>query len=144
MDGLATRRLQAARARVGAHAPVLTLIAVAAIWAGLALNQPSTTFHLAPAAMAAAWPFMARARHGRASLAAATSIALGAFALTATLAIVLRALDALRGPALVGGSALGESLIAAFVGALWGFWVLGRECPGVVLSLLGITDDKDG
>lgn len=49
------------RAAIAAHAPrpVVALV-VLAVWVGLAFGSPTTTYHLAPAVLAAAWPVGAR------------------------------------------------------------------------------------
>ncbi len=98
--------------------------AVAALWVVLAIARPETTFHLAPLLAAAAGPAVLRFDGGTAlpfrQAAAATAIAT---AIASGTTILLAVVDALEGPALVGGSALGESLLAVASGSALGLVV---------------------
>lgn len=90
----------------------LTTLAAAAVWLALAAWRPSTTFHLAPAVLVAAWAVTERLTGDRpltrARAAVVCSAGVGA-ALIMT--AVLAAAGWLSGPALLGGSALAETLI---------------------------------
>lgn len=117
----------ALRRRLRAHAPVLVSVALATAWTVLAASSPATTYHLFPAAVTAAWPVMARALRGPAPWPGALRAGVGGLVVSALTALELATLDALRGPALVGGSGFGESLLAAGTGAVWGAWMLARS-----------------
>jgi hypothetical protein len=96
--------------------------AAAAVWVALALWRPTSTFHLAPALVAAAWPWLLRdpalpagARDARRATAGAAAVALAS-------AGVLLALDAMRGPTLWGsGHAMIEVVPAIAVGGWFGY-----------------------
>ena len=79
---------------------------VAALWVGLAMLRPEVTYHLAPALVVWAGPYLAGRRASRALLATSAS---AVFALI--VALLLSTADVLRGPAIVGGDALGEAII---------------------------------
>lgn len=143
VEDLTTGRRPAAQTRVQALIPVALSIVVAAIWMGLAINRPESTFHFAPAVAAAAWPVTARIRSGAASNRAAGLAALGGLVVALAATLILEGVDALEGPEVIGGSALGESIIASVVGAAWGGWVLTRGRPGFFLSLIGIPDEAE-
>lgn len=101
------------------HARVIVVtLVVAAVWGLLAILRPMVTYHLGPAVVAWAYPFVRWTRPARPSTGRALSSAAagGLFAATATL--VLHAAGFLRGPALFGGGPLGEGLIVAAVAAL--------------------------
>lgn len=105
--------------------------ALAALWATLAWLNPTTTYHLAPAVVAASSPVGIRARRG-APLPLRPTIAVVAIGLlvVATVLIVLEVSDALRGPSLVPWTgSLGESILVALVAAAYGFMVLLRHRP---------------
>ncbi len=87
------------------------------IWAVAAAFQPTSTYHLAPILVAGILPVLAGAARIRGLVGNA---ALGA-ALAATAALLLAALDLLRGPTLLPyGGALAEALTFAGVGAVGG------------------------
>jgi hypothetical protein len=96
-------------------------VAACTVWAGLALRNPTTTYHLAPLVALLAWPLTARSRHARllwhsGLLTAAGSAALVALVALTTLLLVSR--DALAGPALVGPNATVEAVAVAGIAAL--------------------------
>lgn len=91
----------------------------------LAFARPTVTYHLAPALVAAAYPALRWAGR-RAPLRSALFGTAAAAAVVVATALVLDVAGVLRGPALVGGDALGEALIAAAAGAGIGF-VLARS-----------------
>ncbi|MDP1804018.1 MAG: hypothetical protein Q8K72_02520 [Acidimicrobiales bacterium] len=124
------KRVGVLRAKGRAHSPVLAAALVATVWTAQALTAPARTYHLLPVLAAAAWPVTARLLRGRASWAAALRAGAGGFAVAVLTAVELAVVDALRGPAMVGGSALGESLLGAAVGAALGSWVLAASGPG--------------
>ncbi len=118
-----------ARLRRGSWWTGLALsLVVALAWFALATSNPTTTYHFAPALVAASWPVARRLNVGRAlpaSTALVTSLGGGALALLVTAMLVAR--DALAGPSLVGPEgALAETLLVlvagAAVGALGAGW----------------------
>lgn len=131
------RRLAPLRHRVRAHAPLLAAVTITAVWTVLALRHPTLTYHLAPLFAAAAWPGVARATRGRATMAVGLRAAGGGLLVTVVATAELHALDALRGPALIGGSATTEALLGAVVGAASGARAITRRHPGLVLRALG-------
>ena len=102
-------------------------VAVAAVWAALAAAHPTTTYHLAPLILAAAWPVTWASRHAPtvgATVRAALIGLAGALAVTA----VLAAAGWLAGPTVFGrpGAAV-ESVMMAGLGAAAGAgWALRR------------------
>ncbi|MEU4293184.1 glutaredoxin domain-containing protein [Kribbella sp. NPDC026596] len=98
----------------------LTLV-VALGWFALAATHPTTTYHLAPAVVAAAWPVGRRLRTRRA-LPTATALltALGSTTIAITATVLLLARDELAGPALLAVPVLTETLLSAALGALAG------------------------
>ena len=116
------------------HGPVLVAVLVATVWTVQALRAPAKTYHLLPVLAAAAWPVTARLVRGQAAGGAALRAGGGGLGVAGLAAVELAALDALRGPAVVGGSARGEALIGAAVGAVWGTWMLARSRSGPLLT----------
>jgi hypothetical protein len=114
--------------------PALATIAVLAIWAALSLRRPELTYHFGPLLAAAAWPMAHRSRHGRAARNASIGLAAAVFIIVAAASTTVWLWDGLKGPALVGGSALAEAFIAAAVGAAYGGRVLARESAGLLVS----------
>lgn len=94
-------------------------------WLALALANPTTTYHLAPLVAALAWPVGVRAAGRRTSWSVGLLAAAGGMALVALATGTLAAADALAGPALLGGTALTETVLMAGLGILGGLW-LGR------------------
>lgn len=129
------------RQRVRAHAPLLVAVTVTTMWTGLALRQPTITYHLAPVLAAAAWPLVARATRGRTTMAVGLRAAGGGLLVTALATAELNTLDALRGPALIGGSATTEALLGALAGAAWGARALTRSHSGLLGRVLGGPTD---
>ncbi len=89
-----------------------------AIWAGLAMLNPTTTYHLAPLVALLAWPLVGRTRRMRVGWRPGLIAAAGATAMVAATTLVLLGRDALAGPALIGPDAAVEtvSLAALAVG----------------------------
>jgi glutaredoxin len=125
---LPTQQPPAPRARVSGRgwAP-LTSLGLAAVWVGLAVWHPTTTYHLGPVLTAAAWPRLARglARKPLQPVAAVVATAGGTAAALGALAL-LAALHALQGPTLLGGSPIAEALALVAVGSGYGLWAGGR------------------
>ena len=111
------------------------------MWTGLALRHPTLTYHLAPVLAAAAWPLAARITRGRTSVAVGLRAAGGGLLVTALATAELNTLDALRGPALIGGSATTEALLGALAGAAWGARAVTRAHPGLLVRAFGGTTD---
>lgn len=92
------------------------MLAAAGFWWALATWREGTTFHLAPVVVTAAWAVADRLQrqerltHNN----AATRLAAGTAA-TLAVTVVLWTTGRLDGPALVGGSALAETLLATAV-----------------------------
>jgi glutaredoxin len=100
----------------------LSSVGLAALWAGLAIWHPTTTYHLGPLLAAAAWPRLERWRAGRRLRLRAVAVAAigGAVVALGTLALLV-ALGSLRGPTLVGhGGAATESLVLLGLGSAYG------------------------
>lgn len=126
IEGLDAPPATPRRAAVRRHAPVLVSVALSLVWTVLAATSPAKTYHLFPAVVAAAWPVTARSLRGPAGPAAALRAGVGGLAVAVLTALELAGLDALRGPAIVGGTAFAESLLAASAGAVAGAWALAR------------------
>jgi uncharacterized protein (DUF427 family)/glutaredoxin len=124
-------------------------VAVGLAWVGLALWRPTTTWHLAPVLMAAAWPWLvgqdlpSRAHGGRGRLLAAAAAGFAAAALTT---LALSGADLLRGPTLLGtAGATTEAL--AFAGGTWALaallgLVLSRTAPPPVSGSAWFGEDR--
>lgn len=97
----------------------LPALLVAAVWVGLAVTHPTTTYHLAPLLVAAAWPLGRRWRAGAAlPITGALAAAAGSVVVALATTLVLGAWHSLAGPTLFGpGNAVTETLIAIVVGA---------------------------
>ena len=121
LDDLDADKLAAARAGPW-WAGLLVSLAVTGGWLVLATVNPTTTYHFAPALVAAAWPAGRRMRAGRALPVAATlTTTAGSTGLALAATTLLAVTDALAGPALFGmPSALAESLAGIAVGAVTG------------------------
>lgn len=91
------------------------LIAVA--WAVLAGRSPDTTYHLAPALVAWGYPYLRLSAAPAGRRQAMGAVAVGAAAAVLT-TFALELIGWLEGPVLVGGDALGESLLVAGVAAV--------------------------
>lgn len=77
--------------------------AVGALWLLLALWRPTTTWHLAPVLLAAAWPWVTGQdlrRGDRSAIGGLLGAGVGGLAAAAAATFALRGLDLLRGPAL--------------------------------------------
>jgi hypothetical protein len=111
--------------RVGsrAHWRGATASAVAAaVWIGLALWRPTSTFHLAPALVTAAWPWLLRDPALPAGAFDARRATAGAAAIALVAAAVLLIADAMRGPTLWGsGHAMIEVVPAVALGGWFGY-----------------------
>jgi glutaredoxin-like protein len=93
-------------------------VAACTVWAGLALRNPTTTYHLAPLVALLAWPIIARSRRARGDWRSGLLDAAGAAALLALTTLLLISRDALAGPALVGRDATVETIAISGVAAL--------------------------
>lgn len=122
------------------HGPVLVSVAFSTAWTALALRAPTTTYHFVPAMVSASWPVTARILRGPLRLATAIRAGVGGVVIAGFTTAELLGLDALDGPALVGGSAAAESALVAVAGGIWGARAASRAEPGLVLKLLGVTD----
>lgn len=96
--------------------------AVGVGWVLLALWRPTTTWHLAPVLLAAAWGWVlgqdlrAGERHGAARV---TAAALAGFVVTVITTLGLAGAGLLAGPTFIGvGDVVGESLLLGAVGAV--------------------------
>jgi glutaredoxin len=100
------------------HAGALLALAAAAGWFALATRSPTTTYHFAPAIVAAAWPVGRRLRVGRAlPLRAALHTALGGALLALIATVFVSTSGALAGPALFAlPGPLAETLVSVAVG----------------------------
>lgn len=102
------------------------IVAVACLWGLLAALRPTVTYHLAPALVVWAGPYLAAAHVGRAlrATAGALTVALGS-------TLLLAAAGVLHGPAIVGGDATGEAAIVSVAAAAVATLVIGvRRRPG--------------
>ena len=110
----------------------LASTALVCAWSALVLWRPSTTFHLAPFLVAAAWPYATRAASGQ-QLDRSTAVRAASFgaAMTLTVSTVLWLAHRLDGPSLwsSSGAPLEVVLITA-LGATWGAWVAARRQAG--------------
>jgi glutaredoxin-like protein len=109
----------------------LSSVGLAALWAGLAIWHPTTTYHLGPLLAAAAWPRLERARAGQPLGRQAAAIAASGGTLVALAALgLLVALGSLCGPTLVGhGGPATESLVLLALGSAYGLWAASRPAP---------------
>jgi hypothetical protein len=97
---------------------------VAVVWIGLALWRPTVTYHLAPFIAAGTWSYLLRSGPLRVANIDAARAAGGGFVLTMVAAVVIAALDAMRGPVLWGsGHAMLEVVPVAVAGAVLGYRV---------------------
>jgi glutaredoxin len=100
-------------------------LAAAAVWGVLATANPTTTYHLAPLLVSFAWP-AAAAGSTRDRRPGVPLVVAGGVLIALVTAVLLAVLHALRGPALLGGTAVVESLVMIAVGAaasgLWATW----------------------
>jgi len=129
---LPTQQAPAARARVLGRgwAPSASL-GLAAVWVGLAVWHPTTTYHLGPALTAAAWPRLARGLARKPPQPVVVVVVVVATAGGATAALgalaLLAAAHALQGPTLLGGgSPIAEALALVAVGSGYGLWAASR------------------
>ena len=97
---------------------VLWSVALCAAWAGLALANPTTTYHLAPIIALLAWPLFARTGSHRASWRPGLLSASGATALVAVTTGLLLSRDALAGPGLIGPNAGAETAVLTMAAAV--------------------------
>lgn len=115
--------------RVSLHGPAL-VVAGATLWLALATWRDGTTFHLGPAIVTAAWAVADRLQLERRLTRAEAAVRLGAGTMAAlAVTVALAAMDRLDGPALVGGTATGETLLVtgATVVVTWLAVVAGRD-----------------
>ncbi|MGI8873154.1 MAG: hypothetical protein ACR2KP_02275 [Egibacteraceae bacterium] len=85
---------------------------IAVAWAVLAGRSPDATYHFAPALVAWTYPYL-RLSGTRASPRQALGAVVVGTAVAVITTVVLDAVGWLEGPVLVGGDALGESLLVA-------------------------------
>ncbi|HZD75333.1 MAG TPA: glutaredoxin domain-containing protein [Actinomycetota bacterium] len=107
----------------------LSSVGLAALWAGLAIWHPTTTYHLGPLLAAAAWPRLERWRAGQPLRPRAAAVAAigGAVVALGTLGLLV-ALGALGGPTLIGrGGPATESLVLLGLGSAYGLWAASRR-----------------
>ncbi|MPZ83180.1 MAG: glutaredoxin [Actinophytocola sp.] len=103
------------------QAGLVVMLVAAAGWFALAAGNPTTTYHFAPAVVAAAWPIGRRLRAGRPlpTLTALVTALDGALiAVAATL--LLSARGALAGPIIVGVAPLTEAFLSVVLGTAVG------------------------
>ncbi|MFI5593918.1 glutaredoxin domain-containing protein [Amycolatopsis sp. NPDC051758] len=112
------------------HAGLGLGLLAAAVWFALAEADPTTSYHLAPAVVAAVWPLGRRRRAGG-SLPVGTAFvtALGGAVLAAAGTLLLEVRGALAGPALFGITPLTEAFLSVGLGFLagTGLALLGRR-----------------
>jgi hypothetical protein len=107
-------------------------LVIGAVWMLLAVWHPTTTYHLGPALVAAAWPLTLRRRdrNGRAPWQAVVLSVLGGAAVVVAVIALLAARGAMAGPTLFGGhGAVVEALLTTAVGAAFGGWRAMRRRP---------------
>jgi hypothetical protein len=94
--------------------------AVLAIWSILAVRSPDLTYHFAPLIAAGVWPVLGR--HTTTSPLRPTALAaLGGFAMTVAVSVLLAGAGYLQGPTFWGdGHALSEAILFAALGAAGG------------------------
>jgi hypothetical protein len=93
---------------------------VLAVWSVLAVRSPDLTYHFAPLIAAGVWPVLGH--HTTTSGLRPTALAaLGGFAMTATVSLLLAGAGYLEGPTFWGdGHALSEAILFAALGAAGG------------------------
>lgn len=84
-------------------------MAACVVCAGLALANPTTTYHLAPVVALLCWPVIDRGRRPRGGWRPGLLAAAGATILVAVTILFLVSRQALDGPALIGPNATGEA-----------------------------------
>jgi hypothetical protein len=114
--------------------PVVGGVLATALWAVLASLRPEVTYHLAPAVVVLAVPYLHGRNAGRRTGLAATAVG-AVLALVA--AGVLRAAGRLEGPVLVGGDAFGEAVLVTLAAAV----VTAAAVVGVVREPARRDDD---
>jgi hypothetical protein len=106
---------------------VVTLLAAVG-WFALAAANPTTSYHLAPAVVAAAWPVARRLRAGRPlPIIAAALTALGGALAAVAVTLLLSVRGALAGAILFGVPPLTEAFLSVALGFV----------AGAGLSLIG-------
>ncbi len=93
-------------------------LAACAVWAGLALANPTTTYHLAPSVAVLMWPLITRGRRARAGWRHGLLAAAGATLMVALTTLLLLSRDALAGPALIGPNATVETILLTAAAAV--------------------------
>ena len=97
-------------------------VAIGAAWVALGMWRPDVTYHLAPFLVAGAWPLLLRNGPLRVANVDAFRAAVAAFGIAMLAALVLVALDAMRGPTLWDdGHAMIEVVPLAAIGAATGY-----------------------
>jgi hypothetical protein len=103
----------------------LFVAAAAALWWALATWREGTTYHLAPVVVTAAWAVVDRLQRQQrlTHIQAIMRLAAGTIA-TLAVTVVLETTGRLDGPALVGGTALAETLLVTAVAIPWTWWAV--------------------
>ena len=96
-------------------------LVVALVWTALAVWQPTTTWHLAPLLLAAAWPWVVGQDSSPGEASARRLVLLaggGGLVVTVALTVILSTAGRFQGPTWTGtGSVTGEALLLAVIGA---------------------------
>lgn len=112
--------------------PTLSLGA-AGLWAVLAADNPSLTYHFAPLIVSLAWPIGYRSMVGRAEGRTGPLIAAGALAIALTTTVALWVANRMEGPTFVSdGGAVWEAVLFSLAGAAWGCRSVSRSRAGVL------------
>jgi glutaredoxin len=103
------------------QAGLLVTLVAAVGWFVLASSNPATSYHFAPAVVAAAWPVGRRLRAGRPlPVLTALSTAFGGALIALAATLLLSARGALSGPVIVGVPPLTEAFLSAVLGTAVG------------------------
>lgn len=93
------------------------------VWAGFALANPTTTYHLAPVVALLSWPVIDRGHRPRDGWLPGVLAAAGATILVVVTTLLLVSREALAGPALVGPNANAETFALTSTAAVVAFMV---------------------
>ena len=115
--------------------PPMLSLGAAGLWAGLAANNPSLTYHFAPLIVGLAWPIAHRSMMGRTGSRTGSLLAGGALTIALSTTIALWAADRMTGPTFVtDGGALWEAVLFSLAGAAWGYRSLTRSRAGMLIG----------
>ena len=116
--------------------PVSLTIGLAVVWVLLATAHPHRTYHLFPPVIAAAWPAAERVVRRRPLRSRdAGRVTLAAVIVSAGVTVALGLAGDLAGPTVLATrGALGESLLFAALGGLYGWRAASRAKPGLLFS----------